>query len=463
MSSDTAVSLRNVGKSYRIYDKPQDRLKEPLMARLHRLIRPIVLLATGKSPSKPNYYREFWALRDISLDIRQGETFGIIGLNGSGKSTLLQIIAGTLNPTAGDVVVNGRIAALLELGSGFNPEFTGRENLYLNGAILGLTKEQIDSRFDAMAAFADIGEFIDQPVKTYSSGMSVRLAFAVIAHVDADILLIDEVLAVGDVLFAQKCMRFLRNFQSHGTIIFVSHDSGAVVNLCRRALWLRQGCARMVNDAKTVTEAYLESFYEHLQGPSDPDNRVLQKEVAVADTVADQRLEFINHSNARNDIELFSFNPNGLSFGKGGATITDAALLDDEGRQLSWVVGGENVILRIRAKAESFIQSPIVGFFIKDRLGQILFGDNTFLSYRQNPRDLRPGEAIEACFAFTMPILPTGDYSICVAFAEGTQENHVQHHWLHDAIKFRSHSSSVSTGLIGIPMRSIHMKTLSSE
>ncbi len=463
MSSDAAVSLRNVGKSYRIYDKPQDRLKESLMARLHRLACPLVRLATGKALSRAAYYREFWALRSITLDIQQGETFGIVGLNGSGKSTLLQIIAGTLNPSGGDVFVNGRIAALLELGSGFNPEFTGRENVYVNGAILGLTKEQIDSRFDAIAAFADIGEFIEQPVKTYSSGMSVRLAFAVIAHVDADILLIDEVLSVGDVLFAQKCMRFLRNFQSRGTIIFVSHDSGAVVNLCHRALWLQQGCARMVADAKTVSEAYLGSFYEHLQGPSDPDGWVIQKKRGVADAPTDQRLQFINDSTARNDIELFSFDLNEPSFGKGGAKITDVSLLDEEGRQLSWVVGGENVIFRVRAEAQSHVAGPIIGFFVKDRLGQTLFGDNTFLTYRQNPLNMRPGESIEARFAFTMPILPAGDYTVCVALAEGTQENHVQHHWIHDAMQFRSHSSSVSTGLIGIPMRSVHMKAISSE
>jgi lipopolysaccharide transport system ATP-binding protein len=463
MSSDAAVSLRNIGKNYRIYDKPQDRLKESLLARLHRLYGSLLQLSIGKTLPRPIYYREFWALRDIALDIQQGETFGIVGLNGSGKSTLLQIIAGTLNPSSGEVVVKGRVAALLELGSGFNPEFTGRENVYLNGAILGLTRKQIDSRFDAIAAFADIGEFIDQPVKTYSSGMSVRLAFAVIAHVDADILLIDEVLAVGDVLFAQKCMRFLRNFQTRGTIIFVSHDSGAVVNLCHRALWLQHGYPRMVADAKTVSEAYLASFYEHLQGPSDRSGGALRKDGVSPDAPADQRLKFVNHSTARNDIELFSFNPDGLSFGKGGAKIADATLLDDGGRQLSWVVGGESVILRVRAEAQSYIAGPIIGFFVKDRLGQTLFGDNTFLTYRQDRHDVRPGQAIEARFMFTMPILPAGDYSVCVAFAEGTQEHHVQHHWIHDAIVFRSHSTSVSTGLIGIPMRSIEMTAINSE
>jgi lipopolysaccharide transport system ATP-binding protein len=467
MSSDVVVSLRELGKCYRIYDKPQDRLKQSVIARVHRLARPLVRLATGKSPSIPAYYREFWALRSIAIDIRRGETFGIIGLNGSGKSTLLQLIAGTLNPTEGEVTVSGRVAALLELGSGFNPEFTGRENVYVNGTILGLTRKQIDSRFDAIAGFADIGPFIDQPVKTYSSGMSLRLAFAVMVHVDADILLIDEALAVGDVVFTQKCMRFLRTFQDRGTIIFVSHDSGAVVNLCNRALWLQQGRARMIADAKTVSEAYLESFYEYLQGPSafvqkaSPRKQAgLGKQTVASGAPVDQRLEFINHSPARNDIELFSFEPHESSFGKGGAQIKDVALLDSDERPLSWVVGGERVILRVQAETRSDVTGPIVGFYVKDRLGQFLFGDNTFLTFRDNPLDVRCGEVIEASFAFKMPILPVGDYSICVALAEGTQVRHIQHHWIHDAIQFRSHSSSVSTGLVGIPMSSIEMRAV---
>jgi len=461
MSSDLVVSLRNVGKCYRIYDKPQDRLKQSVIARLHRLARPLVRLSTGRVSAIPTYFREFWALRSLEIEIRRGETFGIIGLNGSGKSTLLQIIAGTLNPTEGEAVVNGRVAALLELGSGFNPEFTGRENVYINAAILGLTREQIDARFDAMASFADIGEFVDQPVKTYSSGMIVRLAFSVIAHVDADVLLIDEALAVGDAVFSQKCMRFLRNFQDRGTIIFVSHDSGAVVNLCNRALWLQQGRARMIADAKTVSEAYLESFYEQLQGMSYTKKQSGPKEERVVPQVpVDQRQQFINQSTARNDIELFSFDPNAPSFGNGAAQIQSVAMLGPDERPLVWVVGGEKVILRVHAQARANVSGPIIGFFVKDRLGQFLFGDNTFMTCRDAPLDVHPGELIEASFEFVMPILPVGDYSICVALAEGTQATHVQHHWIHDAIQFRSHSSSVSTGLVGIPMSSIEMRAV---
>ena len=219
MSSDIAIRVQNITKTYQIYDKPQDRLKQSLWR------------------GRKQFYREFKALDDVSFEVKKGETVGIIGRNGSGKSTLLQIICGTLAPTSGTVEVNGRVAALLELGAGFNPEFTGKENVYMNASILGLSKEEIDAKYDDIVAFADIGDFIEQPVKTYSSGMYVRLAFAVIAHVDADILVIDEALAVGDVFFTQKCMRFIEQYQENGgAILFVSHDMATVTKLCQSVL-----------------------------------------------------------------------------------------------------------------------------------------------------------------------------------------------------------------------------------
>ena len=227
-----------------------------IMPRLQRLF--------GKD-SKTIFSRVLGA-QNVSFEVKKGETVGIIGRNGSGKSTLLQMICGTLNPTSGSIQTNGRIAALLELGSGFNPEFTGRENVYMNASVLGLSKEEIDARFDDIAAFADIGDFIEQPVKTYSSGMMVRLAFAVIAHVDADILVIDEALSVGDAFFTQKCMRFLRNFMETGTVLFVSHDTGSIKNLCNYAVWLEKGQVMQEGLPKEVCELYLEAFYEAQQG-----------------------------------------------------------------------------------------------------------------------------------------------------------------------------------------------------
>lgn len=255
-SNDIAIRVSNLSKCYAIYDSPRDRLKQFVMPRLRRLL--------GR-PSK-SYYREFWALRDVSFEVKKGETVGIIGRNGSGKSTLLQMICGTLTPTNGSIQTNGRVAALLELGSGFNPEFTGRENVYMNAAVLGLTKDEIDARFDEIAAFADIGDFIGQSVKTYSSGMMVRLAFAVIAHVDADILVVDEALAVGDAVFTQKCMRFIRRFQENGSLIFVSHDTASVQNLCKSGIWLKNGKIEQIGTAKSVSEAYLQYTLQEIYG-----------------------------------------------------------------------------------------------------------------------------------------------------------------------------------------------------
>ena len=408
----------------------------------------------------PTYYKEFWALRDVSFEVKKGETVGIIGRNGSGKSTLLQIICGTLSPTGGSVETRGRIAALLELGSGFNPEFTGRENVYMNASVLGLRNEEIDARFDDITAFADIGDFIEQPVKTYSSGMMLRLAFAVIAHVDADILVIDEALAVGDAFFTQKCMRFLRNFMKTGTVLFVSHDTGSIKNLCNYAIWLEKGQVIQQGLPKDVCELYLEAFYEAHQGKSSTTKLRAFKTTNDSLPIKDQRLEFINASNLRNDLQIFKFDTDAASFGKGGAQIYDARLLDENEHPLAWIVGGEKVTLRIMAHAYQDLDSPIVGFFVKDRLGQALFGDNTFLSYREQIVHCQPENELQADFVFYMPLLPSGEYSITIAIANGTQELHEQHHWIHDAVLFKSESSSVASGLIGIPMLEVKLQTL---
>lgn len=251
-SSNLAIQAKNLSKCYNIYNKPADRLKQSIV--------PKVLGAIGK-PLR-TYYREFWALRNLSLDIKKGETIGIIGRNGSGKSTLLQIISGILTSTSGSIETNGRITALLELGSGFNPEFTGRENVFLNGAILGLSKDEVEARFDAIAQFADIGDFIEQPVKFYSSGMTVRLAFAVQAMVDPDILIVDEALAVGDERFQRKCFNRLSELKQNGTsILFVSHSTQQIIELCDRALLLEQGERLLMANPLTVVRAYQRILY----------------------------------------------------------------------------------------------------------------------------------------------------------------------------------------------------------
>jgi lipopolysaccharide transport system ATP-binding protein len=448
MSSEIAIKVENLSKDYEIYEKPQDRLKQFVLPHLQG--------AVGQN--RQRYFREFSALKNVSFEITKGETVGIIGRNGSGKSTLLQMICGTLNPSSGRIQTNGRIAALLELGSGFNPEFTGRENVYMNASVLGLTTEQINSRFEAITSFAEIGDFVEQPVKTYSSGMLVRLAFAVIAHVDADILIVDEALAVGDVFFTQKCMRFLRNFMKTGTVLFVSHDTSAVVNLCTRAILMDNGKVVEVGSPKDVTERYLVSFYESSQkvdGVASEVTNVSAAKITRKSDYRDMRDEFIKNSNLRNDIEVFQFKPDQSAFGTGDAKITSVQLLDEDNTPLLWIVGGEDVVLEIRCVALKTILRPIVGFLVKDRLGQTVFADNTFLVYQKNPREVVQGGELIARFEFRLPVLPSGDYSVAVAIAEGSQENHIQHNWMHDALVIRVHASSICFGVVGVPMKNI--------
>lgn len=450
MCSDTDVVMEAiaVSKYFEIYAKPAHRLWQMLFRGRRR------------------FYRPYWALRDISFSVRRGECLGILGRNGAGKSTLLQILCGTLAPSSGEIRARGRIAALLELGSGFNPEFTGRENVWLNAAILGLSPEEIAARYDDIVSFADIGEFIDQPVKSYSSGMVVRLAFAVIAHVDADILVIDEALSVGDAFFTQKCMRFLRRFMADHTLIFVSHDIAAVKSLCNRALLLDGGRIVMDGSPRDVCDKYLKNIYEDSQGesrapaapaPDAPSPLPVWRE----EDYRDMRADLLARPPLRNDIRVFRFASEGDFFGKGEVDIAQVVLLDEQGRPLSWIVGGEMVCLRIGCRALACISSPIIGFQFRDRTGQVLFGDNTWLSYADAPLLVEAGQHFAADFTFRMPIIERGEYTIGVAVAEGSQENHVQHQWRYEAMLLQSVSSSVPTGLVGIPMKDISLRILS--
>lgn len=450
-----AISVRNVSKSYRIWRAPSARLKAPLS----EILKKILPLGKSHATKNTHYFKDFYALQNITFDVKKGESVAIIGRNGSGKSTLLQMIAGTLTPTSGSIKVSGRVAALLELGSGFNPDFTGRENVYLNASVLGLTRAEIDQRIHEILAFADIGDFIDQPVKTYSSGMNMRLAFSVIAHVDADILIVDEALAVGDVFFVQKCMRFIRQFQEKGTLLLVTHDTGSVQSLCQNAVWLHHGECKGQGSSKKITEDYLEAIYAEKQGVALFSETITEPDAKLPKAkgpVVDQRSEYINNSNLRNDLEIFEFNPNSSGFGAGGAVIEQVKLLDAKTQgPLAYGVGGEEVILAISVRAKTSLDRPIIGFYLKNNLGQPLFGDNTYLSYQYKPLSIRQGESFTAEFHFQMPYLPAGDYMFAVACAIGTQEDHVLHHWMHEALAFRSQSAHTIGGLIGLPMRQI--------
>ena len=432
MSSDIAISVKNLTKAYRIFGHPGDRIKQALTF------------------GRMRFHKEFTALQDVSFEIKKGETVGIIGRNGSGKSTLLQLICGILKPTSGTVMTNGRISALLELGAGFNPEFTGRENVYFQGALMGLSRKAMSARFHDIAAFADIDDFIDQPVRTYSSGMFVRLAFSVMAHIDAEVLVIDEALSVGDAAFTQKCMRFLDNFRQHGTVILVSHDLASITAFCDRAHWLDKGQLRASGSVKEVCEAYLSDIL----GIPQTEQAATEKR---DECLADQRQELIHGSTLRNDLKIFSFDPATTAAGTGLAHIVEVRLENDVGAPYGWVVGGELVTLVICAKTLESMASPILGFVVKNRMGQSLFGDNTYLSYADTPQAAAKGTCLEARFRFRMPRLPVGDYAISAAIADGTQKQQVTHHWLHEAVTFRSLRSSVGQVLVGLPMLDIHL------
>lgn len=456
MSSEPIV-IRAVGlgKHYQIYARPVDRLWQfgidlwnawtrwPLAAR----------------------HRSFTALQGLDLSVRRGETLGIIGRNGSGKSTLLQLLCGTLHPSVGTVDIQGRVAALLELGSGFNPEFSGRENVLLYAGVLGLSREQTLARFDEIVAFADIGDFLDQPVKTYSSGMAVRLAFAVIAHVDADILVVDEALAVGDAFFTQKCMRFLRNFMQHGTVLMVSHDTEAIKALCDRVIWLEGG--RLIQDGPTkeVSQAYLDALLaSQQQVMRAPEPREVEagrdeagRYVVVPAVPASQPSEPVCR------VHFLSMPLQDSGVGIGGASVRRVSVRDSEGQEVQSAVAGQTVWLDIEVAFERQVFSPLIGFMVKDRTGQALFGDNTRMSRFSESNALRAGDHVRATFSFDLPDLLSGDYSTVVAVAEGSQAQHVHLQWIHDALHLHSDNALTVHGLVGLPMHRIEVKVLRAE
>jgi lipopolysaccharide transport system ATP-binding protein len=447
MFFNAVIVAEHISKIYRLYNKPEDRLKQMVVPKAKQLLAPLLGGIVPRLRKEAPRYREFWALRDVSVSLMPRETLGIIGQNGSGKSTLLQIICGTLTPSSGTASSQGRVAALLELGAGFNPDFTGRENVYLNASIYGLTTAEIDQRIQAIIDFAEIGDHIDQPVKTYSSGMFVRLAFSVIANVDADILIIDEALAVGDAYFQQKCMRFLRKFQERGSIFFVSHDTAAMMSFCDRVIWLQHGSIRAEGDPKTVCEEYLADLYQ------DHTGTLREQSSPRADREIDNGGLAARSGQPQGMVEP----ANGRSFGDNAAEIFGCSLTDEGGHSVQVTRGGELVDLKIAMRASKDLDSVISGFVVKDRLGQYIFGDNTFTSTAEKPISVHAGGTLTARFRFNMPTLATGTYTIALAVASGTTKDHVQHHWLHEGLAFSAHAS-VDTGvLIRIPMLEIEL------
>jgi len=464
MSSEkkALIIARNLGKSYEIYQRPSDRLKQILWGNSER-----------------RYFREFHALSGVSFEVQRGVSLGVIGRNGAGKSTLLQLITGTLEPTVGSVEVTGKVAAVLELGAGFSMEFSGRENIELYCNLLQMPPAVIRERFDRIVAFSELEQFIDQPLKTYSSGMVARLAFSVIAHVDAEILIIDEVLSVGDAAFSQKCMRFLHGFRRRGTIFFVSHDLSAVKAFSASAIWLDGGKVRAFGDSRAVCDAYMSDIYPN-SAPVKPSEDIKQlpesegqpkvasspvSTLRVPRQPGDKSPDSLNtlpHQGWQN-IGAFSFNSASAGFGNHEAEIVSVSFADGLGNSLAFCQEQQEVVVTVRAAVHTKIASPIVGFHVKDRLGQPLFGANTYLAYRNTPVGVEAGQVLEATFVFNLPTLMLGDYSITAAIAEGSLQFHRQLHWLHDAALFEVTGSTLDGVLVGIPMQRIKLKTLGQK
>lgn len=394
MSSEIAIAINGLGKCYQIYEKPHHRLLQMLLGRFDK-----------------KYFREFWALRDVSFSIPRGKVVGILGKNGAGKSTLLQIICGTLASTRGDLKVNGRVAALLELGSGFNPEFTGIENIFLNGQILGLSREEVSRKLDDILSFADIGDFVNQPVKTYSSGMFARLAFSVAINVEPDILIVDEALSVGDAWFQHKSMARMRALMESGcSVLFVSHSIDAVRALCDEAVWLENGTVKMQGGVTEVTNAYMNDvFIEHnriiLQNAQQAEKNVVAPDLNDAEHVIQQDVAASIENAQSSSME------NGLD---GGAILSVQAkqLRNAQGLVVDHLQQGEEFSLEFELKIHQVVKNISVGFLIKDQFGQELTGESYFNAHRHS-LDFSAGQV--ARFIFKSQMLLRGGQSYSVA------------------------------------------------
>lgn len=409
MSSDKIViDISNLRKRYEIYAEPRDRLKQLLIPPLHRVTNGMAAaMGISKHREPPHYFHEFWALDDISFRVKAGETLGIIGRNGSGKSTLLQILAGTLAPTSGEVEVLGRIAALLELGSGFNPEFTGRENVFLNGRILGLSKKEIEDRYVQIVEFADIGEFIEQPVKTYSSGMFLRLAFAVQAHIDASIVIIDEALAVGDVFFRQKCYGKLEQLkQSGAAILLVSHSMPDIEQYCERAILLDHGKMRFVGSASEAAKHY----YLIHQESKVKDKR--EKNLSFDGVLG----ELPEWALARPQPQDFIDLSNKQQVGNGEARLLSLALLNEAGEPCNSFRQGDRAVFWAEFELLDDIGVPIFGTVIKNERGIIVHGKNSWQDDSDVPLQGGIGKKVLCCYEVMLELGP-GEYVFDIALS----------------------------------------------
>jgi lipopolysaccharide transport system ATP-binding protein len=439
--NDSAIEIRSLSKCYNIYDRPRDRLLQMMYRKRRQL------------------YRQFWALRDVSFDVPRGETIGIVGRNGSGKSTLLQMIAGTLTPTTGSVEAHGRIAALLELGSGFNPEFTGRENVFLNGSLLGLSQSEIEERFDSIVEFADIGQFVDQPVKTYSSGMMVRLAFAVQAQTDPEILIVDEALAVGDARFQAKCFDRLKQLKNNGTsILLVSHSSEQIVTHCSQALLLDGGQMLMSGNPRDVVNKYLDLLFgrkpipiKNATASADETLEAQRTEAGGAgESMSDEcvattahELEFSNDRFATRP----GYNKYEYRWGDSSANISDFRIVSAGAEYPNSIDMGATVTMTVAVTFMKRLIRPILGITIKTKEGVTLFGTNSELLNCEGARDIgEVGDKAVATMRFKCN-LGAGDFFISLGVATREGNEIVPHDRRYDAIHLIVSPDSTFFGL----------------
>ena len=431
-----AIDVAEVTKVYRLYEKPIDRLKESM------------------SISHKNYHRDFYALNQLSFRVRKGETVGIIGTNGSGKSTILKIITGVLTPTSGEVQVDGKISALLELGAGFNQDYTGIENIYMNGTMMGFSKKEMDEKLPDILEFADIGDFVYQPVKTYSSGMFVRLAFALSINVEPEILIVDEALSVGDVFFQSKCYRRMDELRKNGTtIVMVTHDMGSVIKYCDKVVLLNRGefvaegpAGKMVDLYKKILAGQLDSLNEELAQMNDFSGEGISGSGKDGQEIL-SAAERQNESGQKPGLmkDKITINGNRTEYGDGRAEIIDLGLCDERGNLTNLLLKGEMFTIKEKIRFNTEIQAPIFTYTIKDKKGTDLSGTNTMFE-GTDVKPVKKGDVYEVSFTQKMT-LQGGEYLLsmsCTGFENG---EHVVYHRLYDVANITVISNKNTVGV----------------
>ncbi|MFR3729853.1 ABC transporter ATP-binding protein [Lacrimispora sp.] len=419
-SNNNAITVSDVTKIYRLYEKPIDRLKETL------------------SPTHKNYHRDFYALNGISFDVKKGETVGIIGTNGSGKSTILKIITGVLTPTSGSLKVNGVISALLELGAGFNMDYTGIENIYMNGTMMGFSRKEMDEKLEDILEFADIGDFVYQPVKTYSSGMFVRLAFALAINVEPEILIVDEALSVGDVFFQAKCYRRMEEIRQNGTtILMVTHDMGAIIKYCDQVVVLNKGNFIAQGEPGKMVDLYKKILANQMDDLSELNDFSGEKAISRKEAAKDLPKGLMK--------EKLTVNPNRTEYGDKKAEIVDFGLLDERGNVTNLLLKGEYFSIRERIRFHGEIKTPIFTYTIKDKRGADLTGTNTMYE-AADVKAVKSGDEYEVEFKQKMT-LQGGEYLLsmsCTGFENG---EHVVYHRLYDIVSITVISNKNTVGV----------------